>query len=375
MGKSWMRGLGAGLMEVGNQVELSRKERMEQQREANLMKIAADRDAIAREQMTQSGAQFDKTMTFNTEQAKLEAGHRAAVLKGQQADSAADAEFRLQSLKFQNEERARAAQERGDTRAFQKATLYGQNFDRFEKATAQAVKDLYGETGMTKEQYELLVAGLEATGDAESARAAAAGLDPKLGLGVRAPEQEKIDQLKAGLQDAWKLYMGPDAGEFDAGKFLGMYPSTFVGSAEDQAAALKIATDAAAAAAAPAGEEGGPVYDSTGRLDSELEAGSYALGGSSTGAYDTPSGAYGGMAPGKTIPAALMGDAVFGGTAAALDFTVGATGGKVAELDPVEVWRRRRGAPAPGPTAAVRKGPPPAPTVPTAAALMKLPQQ
>ena len=44
MGRRWMKGVGAALMEGGRQAEISRREEMEKLKEENLMKIANQRD-------------------------------------------------------------------------------------------------------------------------------------------------------------------------------------------------------------------------------------------------------------------------------------------------------------------------------------------
>ena len=51
MGRRWMKGVGAALMEGGRQAEISRREEMEKLKEENLMKIANQRDARMGEQL------------------------------------------------------------------------------------------------------------------------------------------------------------------------------------------------------------------------------------------------------------------------------------------------------------------------------------
>ena len=51
MGRRMMRALGAGLMEAGNQAQISRKEELELKRQQNLKNIADGRQGLMKEQM------------------------------------------------------------------------------------------------------------------------------------------------------------------------------------------------------------------------------------------------------------------------------------------------------------------------------------
>lgn len=236
MSKSWMRGLGAGLMEAGRQAELSRREKLEQQKEANLLAIAEGRQDLMREQMKQSADQFDITSKEQSRSNKALEKFRQTEAEGRNADRKSMAEHRA-------------------------AVLTDGRMATFHQMATQAVTNLYGEKGMSDDDRALLKSMVTGGYDLETA------MKDLTERGMISqgyvPAEKEINMLKEGLEAAWKSTVGQGKNPlpFDVDAVMAMHPVTYQGSAEDRLAAAEKARQAAlaaaeqAAAAAEAGEE------------------------------------------------------------------------------------------------------------------------